>query len=102
MTNRYETLLACLAIVGASVVVNFAERALFAMPPFEPKAQLVYCDTGAGPVIVSGFDIQYRINPAQSHIHELVWRSRPSAVRNSASLQPPIDCKEWVGGRARQ
>lgn len=81
--------LIALAITGALVLLVVSIK--YANPP--PQAESWYCQTGAGPTIVEGFDVKTDVHPLFSDVWVLTWRRAPGdIVLQSVALQPPFEC----------
>lgn len=80
-------------LLGATGGLLLTMLVIFGRETFSPPLQTMYCRTGAGPMVVDGFDIHEQINPIFSDVHELVWKLHPSDRHtSSAALQPPVTC----------
>ncbi|MGH6950836.1 MAG: hypothetical protein ACREH4_08185 [Vitreimonas sp.] len=84
-------------ITGACVTATFIVGWFIgdAMPEPPPGPATIYCETGAGPVAVDGFDWKTDVHPTFAHVWVLTWRNAPDdPVRQSVALQPPFECEE--------
>lgn len=94
MSWRYGLIITVVSVLSAWGSVSLRD----ALKPRPPKPELIYCTTGAGPIIVDGFEWETGVNPIFSNVWELRWRNAPGASETqSVALQLPFECNP-VGG----
>lgn len=88
-----------LAAACSTVVSIGGVAAVQALRPRPEPPAMIYCSTGAGPLVVDGYDWQTRVHPLFSDVWVLQFTRHPrDGQLQSIALQPPFECGE-IGAR---